>query len=97
MEKKLYKLDFTNKICECEVIKETAKTYKYRYAFSTTIWVVHKHDVNAPQEDFTKNIATSKQNLIEAINQSVDYQIRNHQIKIKELQEKKQGYNQTQD
>ena len=89
---KLYKLDFMDKICECEVLKETAKTYKYRYAYSTTTWTVHKHDVNAPQEDFKRNIATSKQNLVEAINQSIDYQIKNYQIKIKRLEEEKQRY-----
>lgn len=96
MEKKLYKFDFAKRICECEVVKETAKTYKYRFTNETSIWTVYKIDVDAMEDDARKLIASSKQSLIDLAIKSVDYQIRNHQIKIKRLQEEKQNYNKIQ-
>ena len=85
-------IDHLNKIIECEVVKETNKTYVYRWFNATVNWTVKKKDVDAPQEDFTRNIATSRENLVKAINQSIDYHIRIYQVRIDRLQQQKQHF-----
>ena len=85
-------IDHLNKIIECEVVKETNKTYVYRWFNATVNWTVRKKNVDAPQEDFTRNIATSRENLIKATIESLDYQIRNYQVRIDRLQQQKQYF-----
>ena len=85
-------IDHFNKIIECEVVKETNKTYVYRWFNATVNWTVKKKNVNAPREDFTKNIATSRENLIKATIESINYQIRNYQVRIDRLQQQKEHF-----
>lgn len=85
-------IDHLNKIIECEVVKETNKTYVYRWFNATVNWTVKKKNVNAPREDFTKNIATSRENLIKATIESINYQIRNYQVRIDRLQQQKEHF-----
>lgn len=89
---KLYRINFINEITECKVLKETNKTYVYRWPDSTSKWTVKKKNVNAPREDFTKNIATSRENLIKATIESINYQIRNYQVRIDRLQQQKEHF-----
>ena len=88
----LYRINFVNAITACKVVKETDKTYVYQWPNEKAKWTVRKKDVDAPKEDYTRVIGTSRENLIKAIIGSIDYQIRRHTVSLKRLQENKEHF-----
>lgn len=89
---KLYRINFINEITECKVLKETNKTYVYRWPDSTSRWTVKKKDVDAPQEDFKRVIGSSRENLIKAIIESLNYEIRKCTVELNRLEEQKEHF-----
>lgn len=87
---KLYKFNFRNEIIECEVVKETKKTFMYQKPNSQVIWTALKKDLNAPNYSGShKIVATSREKLIEAGVLVVDSDIKFHEKQIVRLQEEK--------
>lgn len=85
--KKVYKLNHSDKIIECEVIKNTDKTIVY---LEGSCWqrTVRKVDLNQPNNFLTTIVATSKASLIDAIKKTVNNEIKRLEDSIEYQKEK---------
>ena len=87
---KLYKFKYRNEIEECEVVKETNKTFVYCEPNNQVTWTALKKDLNAPiGAGSHKIVATSIEKLIEAGVLIVESNIEFHKNQIERLKEEK--------
>ena len=75
---KLYKFNYHNEIEECEVVKETKKTFVYCHPNREERWTVFKNSLDKPMNYTSRNVvATSREKLIEngllTVNESIAF------------------------
>ena len=87
---KLYKFNYHNEIEECEVVKETKRTYIYHLPYSKIDFTILKKELDAPIGARSRDVvATSREKLIEISLLIVDVNIAFHTKELYELQEER--------
>ena len=87
---KLYRFNFRMEIMECEIVKETKRTYIYHLPYSEVNFTILKKDLDAPNGITPRNIvATSREKLIEVGVLVANDNIAFHKKQMEKLQEEK--------
>ena len=82
---KLYKLNIIDQIFECDVVKETPTTYRFRFHNMTDDRTVKKSKVDIPMDDLRKITATSRERLIKLAVLSLDKKIAQNERGLQHL------------
>lgn len=91
---KLYKFNYNNEIMECEIVKETKRTYVYNLPYSKIDFTILKKELDAPiGARYRDVVATSREKLIEISLLIVDVNIEFYRNKIERLKEEKRSIN----